>query len=291
MEFIDILKIPESGDPYFNTTASGGYSTAIKGKNSKTGTFHAGLNVLPNCVGLTFGLVNKIAGDTKMRILQPVNAENWVEIAQKQGLKIGTEPKLGAVMCWQKGKTLSGTDGAGHVCVVGKIIDKDTVITAESGYNSALAFGTQTRKRGNGNWGQSSSYTFRGFIYPEYCDKFDVPEENHLYRIRKKWTDVKSQIGAYRILDNAKKACLAGYTVFDEHGSVMYSVPDVPASPFKVGDMVKIKAGASDYTGHKLAKFVYDRVYVISEISGNRAVIKYTGVVIAAMKVSDLIHV
>lgn len=53
-----------------------------------------------------------------------------------------------------------------------------------------------------------------------------------LYRIRKTWTDSKTQMGAYSSLENAKKACdkLGGdYKVFDGEGKVIYS----PAKPFK----------------------------------------------------------
>ena len=44
------------------------------------------------------------------------------------------------------------------------------------------------------------------------------------YRVRKSWADAKSQIGAYTVLDNAKKACKDGYFVFDEQGNVVYPV-------------------------------------------------------------------
>lgn len=43
-----------------------------------------------------------------------------------------------------------------------------------------------------------------------------------LYRVRKSWTDTKSQIGAFSSLDNAKKACKSGYSVFDSNGNVVY---------------------------------------------------------------------
>lgn len=46
---------------------------------------------------------------------------------------------------------------------------------------------------------------------------------SHLYRIRKSWTNTKSQIGAYNSLDNAKKMCKPGYTVYDENGKAVYS--------------------------------------------------------------------
>jgi N-acetylmuramoyl-L-alanine amidase CwlA len=44
-----------------------------------------------------------------------------------------------------------------------------------------------------------------------------------LYRVRKSWSDAKSQIGAYSSLENAKKACKSGYSVFDNSGSVVYT--------------------------------------------------------------------
>ena len=43
-----------------------------------------------------------------------------------------------------------------------------------------------------------------------------------LYRVRKSWTDAKSQIGAFASLDNAKKACKSGYAVFDSSGKQVY---------------------------------------------------------------------
>lgn len=44
-----------------------------------------------------------------------------------------------------------------------------------------------------------------------------------VYRIRKSWKDSTSQIGAYSSLDNAKKACKEGYSVFDSRGNTVYS--------------------------------------------------------------------
>lgn len=53
-------------------------------------------------------------------------------------------------------------------------------------------------------------------------NKPSVP--SNLYRIRKTWTDASSQIGAYTNLNNAKKACKRGYSVFDENGKIVYSL-------------------------------------------------------------------
>ena len=46
-----------------------------------------------------------------------------------------------------------------------------------------------------------------------------------LYRVRKSWSDAKSQKGAFNNLNNAKKCAdsNAGYSVFDESGKVVYT--------------------------------------------------------------------
>lgn len=45
-----------------------------------------------------------------------------------------------------------------------------------------------------------------------------------VYRVRKSWSDAKSQIGAFTVLDSAKDLAKskAGYKVFDEKGNVVY---------------------------------------------------------------------
>lgn len=57
------------------------------------------------------------------------------------------------------------------------------------------------------------------------------------------------------------------------------------------GDTVKIKAGAKTYTGGSLANFVYTRKHKVKEVSGDRAVVTYLGIVVAAVNVKDLILV
>ena len=67
-----------------------------------------------------------------------------------------------------------------------------------------------------------------------------------IYRVRKSWADSKSQIGAYKSLDSAKKVCKAGYSVFDESGKAVYSVPAENTS-YKVrvtDDALNIRSGA-----------------------------------------------
>lgn len=47
--------------------------------------------------------------------------------------------------------------------------------------------------------------------------------EEQWYRVRRTWSDEKSQLGAYTNLDNAKANCPAGYTVYDWNGKAVYT--------------------------------------------------------------------
>ena len=58
--------------------------------------------------------------------------------------------------------------------------------------------------------------------------QYDVKEQTETiawYRVRRSWADAKSQIGAYKILENAKKCANAnpGYSVFDVNGVNIYT--------------------------------------------------------------------
>lgn len=57
-----------------------------------------------------------------------------------------------------------------------------------------------------------------------------------LYRVRKTWADSKSQLGAYKVLQNAKAKADAnpGYSVFDAGGTVVYAGKSGGAVPYQV---------------------------------------------------------
>ena len=57
------------------------------------------------------------------------------------------------------------------------------------------------------------------------------------------------------------------------------------------GSTVRVKQGAKTYDGGSLASFVYQRDHVVSEVSGDRCVITYGGVVVAAVRKADLVLV
>lgn len=118
---------------------------------------------MANCVGYAYGRFNEIVGASSCKYLAPVNAENFMQY--KGNLETGMTPRVGACMVWQKGATLNGSDGAGHVAIVEQVISDTEIVTSESGYAASKPFWTQRRKKGGGNWGQASGYKFLGFIY------------------------------------------------------------------------------------------------------------------------------
>lgn len=205
MSFIIRTSLPESGNKYYNRKATGGYNPCIAGSPTR-----AGLNVLANCVGWAVGRFNEIGGYKACKYLGSRNAENFIELAKSQGLEISQSPSPGAVMCWQKGATLSGSDGAGHVCIVEQVIDATTVKTSESGYGASKPFWSQTRRKGaDGRWGESSAYTFRGFIVnPAPCCKSDTTPN----------TPVTNKVVATGIAYFFDKALAGTYTVTASSG-------------------------------------------------------------------------
>lgn len=159
MTFVPRLTRPKAGNKYYIRKANGGYSNAVLGNPTDKEC-----NVLSNCVGYAYGRFNEIGGYKACKYLAPVNAEQFMSF--KGTCEVGQTPKLGACMVWQKGATLSGSDGAGHVAIVEKVISDTEVVTSESGWGDKRVFWTQTRKKGsNGRWGCGSSYKFLGFIY------------------------------------------------------------------------------------------------------------------------------
>lgn len=58
-----------------------------------------------------------------------------------------------------------------------------------------------------------------------------VAQGSSLYRVRKSWSDAKSQKGAFRNFENAKKCAKAnpGYSVYDANGNSVYPVASAPS--------------------------------------------------------------
>lgn len=94
------------------------------------------------------------------------------------------------------------------------------------------------------------------------------PIVKNIYRIRKSWADAKSQIGAYSSLENAKKACKTGYSVFDANGVNIYtSKTTASAVPFKIKVAISdlnIRKGPG--TNYARTKYIPVGVYTIIEV-------------------------
>lgn len=100
----------------------------------------------------------------------------------------------------------------------------------------------------DGGYATSSTYVQR---LCEIIEKWELTKYNTdsntkeetstvYYRVRKTWADAKSQLGAYKILANAKKCAdeHPGYSVFDGNGVVVYAAKQ-QFTPYTV--QVKIK--------------------------------------------------
>lgn len=111
--------------------------------------------------------------------------------------------------------------------------------------------------------------------------KPDSGTTSEMYRVRKSWSDSKSQKGAFSVLANAK-ACAdknTGYSVFDSNGNAIYtpasgSATPAPFVPYKVkvtADFLNIRKGAG--TNYGTNGSIEDKgVYtIIEEKSGQGA--------------------
>lgn len=101
--------------------------------------------------------------------------------------------------------------------------------------------------------------------------KVNKEEEDMLYKV---------QVGAFSVKANAEKLLAElkskGYNGFivevDDGNPVAENRPTIT-----VGSKVKIKPGAKSYEGASMASFVYNKVYTVDELKGDRAVLDKNG--------------
>ena len=88
---------------------------------------------------------------------------------------------------------------------------------------------------------------------------------NTIYRVRKTWNNSMSQLGAFSSLENAKKACKSGYSVFDSYGNKVYPVETAKSNKWTKGQKVTIRANtplfANDSTT-KMTKRISGTYYI-----------------------------
>ena len=156
----------------FITRGSGGWNTCIKGNPR-----YQYADALANCVGYASGRFNEIiniARETTGCTYTTLNcnAVGFKERAEAAGLKTGSTPRRGAIMCWGK------EGAAGHVAIVERVNNSNSIYTSESGWGSSAIFWNSTRSNNNGRWGIGAGYYFRCFIYlPDDVQKAIDAEE------------------------------------------------------------------------------------------------------------------
>ena len=103
-----------------------------------------------------------------------------------------------------------------------------------------------------------------------------APSTNEIYRIRKSWNDVASQIGAYTSLERAKEACDAagpGYYVFNSAGIAIYPENQEVGAPatddFKVGNIISLTADAEYSNGLKVPDWIKNYKLYVRKILAN----------------------
>lgn len=182
MKYKPRLSAPSTTDKNWIKNTKGGYNYCVLIK---------GNSCLPNCVGYAWGRWRELLG--KKPNLSTGNAENWYGY-KKDGYKRGKTPKLGAVICWRKGKAGNKNDGAGHVAIVEKINSDGSIVTSNSAYGGSR-FYTKTFKK---PYSLGSKYTFQGFIYIP----LDFNKETKKYYVVKKGDTLTSIAKKYKTTVN-----------------------------------------------------------------------------------------
>lgn len=253
-----------SDNKYYIRTSSGGWNGAVKGKPTIKDA-----NVLCNCVGYANGRFAEIIDKNKIQYQLVCNAENFIEKAKAYGLKISSVPVLGGIMVWQRGNTLDGKDGAGHVAVVEKIISNNEIITSESGYN-AYAFKNVTRKNDNGRWGMSDNYKFRACIVNPAIGMVKAPAETKPSTSKKKSVDeIAKEVLAGKWgngLVRKKRLTEAGY----DYDAVQKRVTELSATKYKVVSKSGMFVRKTANTGAKVVgSLPYGATFSSSKKSGD----------------------
>ena len=204
MKFIKRTTAPSTTNKYYLKAGKGGYNRAMEINK----TNHS---CLSNCVAMAHGRWLECRGITdysKYDKLPTGNAENYYTYT-KDGYKRGQTPKVGAIICWRKGKVGNASDGAGHVAFVEEVKSNGDVVTSNSAYSGSRYY-LKTYSKSN-NYYLGSKYTFQGFIYnpEEFDDKYNLTK---LLKKGSKGNDVKELQKKLNISvdgifgDNTKKA-------------------------------------------------------------------------------------
>lgn len=273
---------------------------------------------MPNCTAYAWGRVYELTGKRYMSLHG--NAEDWWPAAKNAGMKTGSVPKLGAICCWRAGVVGNDDDGAGHVAVVEEIKPNGDIVTSNSAWKGTN-FYLKTVTKASG-YQYSSSRPFQGFIYcdVDFDDEVEIEEtpsvkpatygnleEGDVIQLKpgcRYYNGKKIPPWVFKstlyfrgtndkgiIFSTLKTGDITGVVKPADVLNLNDDANELTKVTFKKGDKVKLKADAKTYTDGSLYPFVYKRTYKLKEVVGDRAVISYGGVTVAAMNVKDLIKV
>lgn len=291
------LSAPSTTDKNYLHYSAGGYNYCIEIKND---------SCLPNCVGYAWGRWREILGYKHK--LSTGNAENFY--LKADGYARGQKPRVGAVICWRKGKAKYAEDGCGHVAIVEKINNDGTIVCSESNYGGSR-FNTRTLKASNSYY-LGKNYVFQGFIYlPIEFDK----EEPKVEEKPKEEIKLKFEIGdkviingpLYRSSTAAKATSSVSNKIttitrialgaahpynttgdlgwMNEENIKLYEEPKKEKEPIKKGDKVKVLTNLQ-FNGKPFK--VWFKEYDVIEVSGSRVVIGRGRTVTAAVHAENL---
>lgn len=175
---------------------------------------------------------------------------------------------------WDDSGNGDNTGSSDHVGIVEKVVDnKITVI--EGNYSNAI-------KR---RYITVNDRYIRGYAVPKYTKEpvKTTTKKKTVDELAKEVLDGKWGNGE----DRKKRLTNAGYN-YNKVQAKVNEIVSKKTSTIKVGSTVKIKKGAKTYDGKSLSSFVYSRKHKVKELKGNRAVITFLGITVAAVNVKDL---
>ena len=151
---------PSVGDPYYTSTQQTTYQPALN-PYPDVGSYGF---VLPNCTGLACGRqLEQGYGDFISPSNGFGNAATWWDAAASFCDR-GQDPKVGAILVWGGG--VYPYQDFGHVAVVEAIDENTGRMTISNSAASGGIFYLTHPYVTDSNYGMSSAYFFKGFIYP-----------------------------------------------------------------------------------------------------------------------------
>lgn len=136
-------------------------------------------------------------------------------------------------------------------------------------------------------YAQVGAFSTKKSATPKCDDVKAAGFDANIYQIGALW---KIRIGPFDNRADAdamvKKLLKADFAALVVKGETSAKIETI-----SVGSTVMVKNGAKTYDGATLAAFVYNRVHDVKQISGERVVITYNDIVVAAVRKSDLIVV